>query len=281
VPTKQPKTARAVLPNKGVEAAYRRELDKLIGEMSNSVEYWLEAAYKANPPKMEAAIAEDARVGTASKARQEWSSLRSPSARMRKPMKELSDRWIKRFDDMSASIAERFAVSGMKHTDSSFKQALKDAGWTVEFKVTPLIRDAMNATIQENISLIKSIPQQYLTDVEGIVMRGFTQGRDLHAISTELQARYGVTKRRAALISRDQSNKLTATVTQARRVDLGLYEAIWMHSGAGKEPRPLHLKAGRDKLKFDVRQGAYIGGKYILPGTEINCRCSSKTVLPF
>lgn len=278
---KPPKTARAVLPNKGVEVAYRRELDKLIKEMSNSVEYWLEAAYKANPPEMEEAIAEDARVGTKSKISQEWASLRSPSARMRKPIKELADRWLKRFDDMSASIAERFATSGLKHTDSSFKQALKDGGWTVEFKVTPLIRDAMNATIQENVSLIKSIPQQYLTDVEGIVMRGFTQGRDLQAISSELQDRYGVTRRRAALISRDQSNKLTATVTQARRVDLGLYEAIWLHSGAGKHPRPLHLKAGRDKLKFDVRQGAYIGGKYILPGTEINCRCSSKTVLPF
>lgn len=278
---KPPKTARAVLPNAGVEAAYRKSLDKLIKEMSNSVEYWMEAEYKANPPVMAVEMAEDARVGSRSKASQEWASLRSPSARLRKPMKELSNRWIKRFDEMSASIAERFAASGMKHTDSSFKQALKDAGFTVEFKVTPLMRDAMNATIQENISLIKSIPQQYLTDVEGIVMRGYTAGRDLHAISAELQERYGVTKRRAALIARDQSNKLTATVTQARRVDMGLYEAIWVHSGAGKHPRPSHLKAGREKRKFDVRQGCLIEGEYILPGQKINCRCSSKTILPF
>jgi len=281
VPTKQPKTARAVTANKGVEVAYRKELERLVSEMSKSTEYWIEAAYKANPPSMEVEMAEDARIGKKSKISQEWASLRSPSARMRKPMRELADRWIKRFDDMSASIAERFAVSGMKHTDASFKAALKDAGWTVEFKMTPVMRDAMNATIQENVALIKSIPEQYFTEINGIVNRGFTAGRDLQYISDELQSRFGVTSRRAALIARDQSNKLSATITQARRVDLGLYEAIWMHSGAGKHPRPSHLKAGRDKLKFDIRQGAYLDGKWVLPGQEINCRCSSKTVLPF
>ena len=226
-------------------------------------------------------MAEDARIGKKSKVSQEWASLRSPSARMRKPMKELADRWTKRFEDMSASIAEKFAVSGMKHTDASFKAALKDAGWTVEFKMTPVMRDAMNATIQENVALIRSIPEQYFTEINGIVNRGFTAGRDLQYISQELQHRYGVTSRRAALIARDQSNKLSATITQARRVDLGLYEAVWMHSGAGKHPRPSHLKAGKEKLKFDIRQGAYLDGKWVLPGQEINCRCSSKTILPF
>ena len=269
-------------PNAGVQAAYRKELERLVSEMSKSTEYWIEAAYKANPPRMEEAeIAEDARVGKKSKLAQEWTSLRSPSARMRKPMKELADRWIARFDEMSVNIATKFAVSGMKHTDAAFKSALKDAGWTVDFKVTPVMRDAMNATIQENVALIRSIPEQYFLEVEGIVMRGFTAGRDLSYISQELQHRYGVTERRAALIARDQSNKLNATVTQARRVDLGLFEAQWLHSGAGKHPRPSHLKAGKDKLKFDIRQGAYLDGKWVLPGQEINCRCSSKTILPF
>lgn len=281
MPTKKPKTARAVQPNKGVEVQYRKALERLVAEMSKSTEYWIEAAYKANPPVMEVEMAEDARVGSTSKKRQEWASLRSPSAKMRKPMKELADRWIARFDEMSVKIATQFAESGMKHTDASFKSALKDAGWTVEFKVTPLIRDAMNATIQENVSLIRSIAPEYMLEVEGIVMRGFTAGRDLHYISSELQKRYGITSRRAAGISRDQANKLNATITQARRVDLGLYEAEWMHSGGGKEPRPSHLKAGREKLRFDVRKGAYIDGEYILPGQKINCRCSSRTILPF
>lgn len=261
--TAKRKTARAVTPNLGVQQAYKRELDKLIAEMSNSFEYWVEAAYKANPPRMEVAM--DA----------------LPSSELAKKIAAIGKRWIKKFDDMAEKIATKFAESGRKATDSSFQSALKDAGWAVDFKVTSVMRDAMNATIVENVSLIKSIPQQYLTDVQGIVMRGFSQGRDLKDISDDLQSRYGVTKRRAALIARDQSNKLTATVTQARRVELGLFEAIWVHSGAGKEPRPSHLKAGREKQKFDVRKGLLLDGEYLLPGQAINCRCSSRTVLPF
>ena len=49
---KRPKTVRAVRPNAGVEAAYRRAMEALIKEMSKSTEYWVEAAYKKNPGAM-------------------------------------------------------------------------------------------------------------------------------------------------------------------------------------------------------------------------------------
>lgn len=261
--TAKRKTARAVLPNAGVESAYRRQLEFLVAEMAKSTLYWVSAAYRANPSEL--SVAMDA----------------LPSIDLARRLRDIGKRWIKKFDDMAEDIAKKFADSGRKATDNSFQNALKDAGFAVSFKVTPVVKDAMNAVVAENVALIKSIPHQYLTDVEGIVMRGFTAGRDLKSISDELQARHGVTSKRAALIARDQSNKLTATVTQARRVELGLFEAEWVHSGAGREPRPSHVKAGKDRQKFDVRKGCLIDGKYILPGQEINCRCSSKTVLPF
>lgn len=261
--TTKRKTARAVTPNLGVERAYKRAMEKLIDEMSNSFEYWLAAAYKANPPRMEVAM--DA----------------LPSAELSKKIRDLGKRWIKKFDDMAAAIAQKFTESGCKATDSSFQQALKDAGFAVEFKVTPVMRDAMNATIADNVALIKSIPRQYSMEVEGIIMRGYTTGRDLQSITDDLQKRYGITHRRAAFIARDQSNKLNAVVTRARRVELGLFKARWRHSGAGKEPRPSHVKAGKEKKEFDVREGCLIDGKHILPGEEPGCRCTSETILPF
>ena len=261
--TTKRKTARAVHPNVGVQMAYRRAMEKLIDEMSSSFEYWLAAAYKANPPRMEVAM--DA----------------LPSQELSKKIRGLGKRWISKFDEMASSIAQKFTEAARRATDSSFQQALKDAGFAVEFKVTPVMRDAMNATIAENVSLIKSIPQQYLTQVEGTIMRGFTAGRDLKAITDELSDHYGVSKRRAAIIARDQSNRLTATVTQARRVELGLFEAEWVHSHAGKVPRPSHVQAGKDKAKFDVRKGLLLDGQWLLPGQAINCRCSSRTILPF
>ena len=255
------KTARPVHANKGVELQYKRALDKLVDEMAHSIEYWIEAAYKANPPS----IAQDA----------------LPSKELAKRLNEVGKRWTKRFDDMAATIAERFIQSGKKATDSSLQQSFKDAGWTVQFKPTKAIRDAMNASVIENVSLIRSIPQSYLKNVEGTVMRGYAAGRDLKQISDELQKHYGVTKRRAAFIARDQSNKLNATVTQARRVELGLFKAVWIHSSGGKHPRPSHVKAGKDKLEYDVRTGALIDGEYIQPGFLPNCRCVSRVILPF
>lgn len=260
---KPAKYVRAIRPNAGVEAEYRRALEKMVKEMSHSAQYWIEASYKANPPTLE--IAMDA----------------LPSQELSKRIKEVARRWIKRFDDMADKIAKQFVESGRSTTDRAMMSAFKDAGWTVDFKMTRGMQDAMNATIKENVALIKSIPQQYFLEVEGIVMRGFTKGRDLQLITEELQKRYGITSRRAANIARDQSNKLTATTEQARRVELGLFEAEWIHSGGGREPRQSHVKAGKEKRRFDVREGCLIDGEYILPGEKINCRCGSRVILPF
>lgn len=257
--TEQPKTVRAVSANRGVEARYRKELDALIKEMSNSAEYWLRAQYRKAPPE----VAMDA----------------LPAAEMAARVREVSKRWIARFNDMAADIAKRFAAGSIKATDNSFQKALKDAGWAVDFKMTRAMQDVAKAAVVENVALIKSIPQQYFTQVEGIVMRGYSRGRDLEEITKELLSRYEVTSSRAALIARDQSNKLNAVTTQARRQELGITEAIWQHSHGGKEPRKSHVAA--DGRKFKIAEGCLIDGRHILPGEEINCRCTSKSVLPF
>lgn len=255
----KPKTARAIHANRGVEAKYRKSLEGLVKEMSNSAEYWLAAQYRQAPPE----IAEDA----------------LPAAEMAARAREVSKRWIARFNDMADDIAKRFTAGSIKATDNSFQNALKDAGWAVDFKMTRAMQDVAKAAVVENVALIKSIPQQYFTEVEGIVMRGYSRGRDLQEITSELQSRYGVTKRRAALIARDQSNRLTASTTQARRLELGIKQAEWQHSHAGKEPRKSHV-AANGKV-FEIEKGCYIDGEWILPGTKINCRCASKSVLPF
>ena len=86
-------------------------------------------------------------------------------------------------------------------------------------------------------------------------------------------------QRRAELIARDQSNKANAVVNRARQMELGITEAIWMHSHAGKTPRPDHFKANGTVYK--IAEGCKISGEYIQPGEEINCRCTSRPVLPF
>jgi SPP1 gp7 family putative phage head morphogenesis protein len=261
---KKPKTVRAIPANRGLEVRYRKAMQALIAEMQNSVEYWLTAAYRKEPPRMLALVeqAQDA----------------APSAKIKKILDDLAKRWIDRFDEYAPKIAEAYLQGMFKSTDSAFRQALKDSGWTVEFKMTPAVRDAFNASVAENVSLIRSIPEKYLQQAEGIVMRSYSTGRDLETMVKELKTLYPISSRRAELIARDQSNKANAVVNRARQMELGITEAIWMHSHAGKNPRQDHVAANGKRYK--IAEGCKISGEFIQPGEEINCRCTCRAVLP-
>lgn len=254
------KVLRPVHPNVGVEAEYRRRMIKMIEEMHNSVMYWVEARYKNNEP----AIAMDA----------------SAASILRMTLNKLKNQWLKKFNEGARDLADYFAQDVSQRSDAQLKAILKKAGISVKFKMTPAQKDIFQATVQANVSLIKSIPQEYLKNVEGAVMRSVQTGRDLGALSKELQQKFGVSKRKAALISRDQNNKATSAFNRARQQELGITEAVWMHSHAGEVPRPTHV--AMNGKKYDVTKGMWDKdeGAYVWPGQLINCRCTSKSVIP-
>lgn len=277
-----PKTAAAVHANRGIEAKYRKALQRMIAEMHGSVEYWLTAGYRKFPPRMAAVVeqAQDAQVGTHAAKMQEFASVYSPSARIKRVLDDLAKRWIARFDEWAPKIADAYLQGMFKASDSAMRHALKDAGWAVDFKMTSTVRDAFNASLEENVGLIRSIPEKYLQQVEGVVMRSYSNGRDLETMVKDLKQLYPGASNRAVLIARDQSNKANAVVTRTRQLELGITEAIWLHSHAGKNPRPEHVKAGKEKRRYKIAEGCYIDGEYIQPGEEINCRCTSRPILP-
>lgn len=263
-PTGKPKTIAAVHPNAGLEVAYRKKLDALIHEMNASLVYWLKATYRAKPPEM----AQDAPDG---------SLEGSPAMRLRTEMWHLGDRWLKRFDDAAPDLARYFATAAAQRADGALAAALKKAGISVRFKMTAPMNDAYRAVIGENISLIKSIAQEHLAGVEQMVMRSVTAGRDIGALAKGLDERYGATRRRAALIARDQNAKATAVVTRVRQVECGITEAIWLHSTGGRHPRKSHQDASGKR--YNVAEGMLIDGEHIRPGELINCRCVCRSVV--
>lgn len=252
------KTLVAVRPNEGLEAAYRKRLEKLIAEMNSSIVWWLGAAYKATPPEM----AQDA----------------SPARTLLAVINKLKKQWQGKFDDEAPNLATWFSRSSQSQVDRSFANSLKKAGMAVKFSMTREVNDIVQATIGENVSLIKSISSQYFTDIEGMVMRSVAAGRDIGSLKQEIEDTYGVTNRRAALIARDQNQKATSNVNKARSLQLGIKYAIWQHSRGGRHPRKSHVEAtGR---KYEIAKGCKIDGEYIQPGQLISCRCVSRVILP-
>jgi uncharacterized protein with gpF-like domain len=248
-------------PNIGIQSAFRLKLSKLIREMAGSYLYWLRAQYRVTPP----AMAMDA----------------MSSAELQKRLRELGIRWEKRFEEAAPKLAEYFATAIRDRTERRLKEILRDGGISVKFTMTPALRDIMRAEIAQNVSLIRSIPQQYHQQVEGLVMRSVATGRDLAFLTSELKSRYNITDRRARLIAMQQNNAATSAIRRERETAAGIEEGVWLHSHAGKEPRPTHLRNHNNK--FNLREGWYDPDpsvrRRIWPGELINCRCTWRAMV--
>ena len=252
---------RPVHPNAGIRASYRKKLLAMVDEMLDSYLYWLRSAYRKNPPRM---AMDDV-----------------PARELEKALAALAKRWERNFDTASKELARYFATKVENRSRRTLMAILKKGGFTVEFKMSAALRDVMAATVAENVSLIKSIPQQFHSQVSVVVMQSVTAGRDLAPLTRQLQKQFGVTRRRAELIARDQNNKATAQITRARYVDMGIKKAIWLHSGGGKTKRPTHVK--QSGKPFNIDTGWYDPDpkvkRFIQPGELINCRCVCRPVV--
>lgn len=261
-PTRKPVRVAPVRPSAAVTAKYQAKLDALISRMAASVSAAVLAQYRRHPPEL--------------------ATDESPAAAMRETMHRLRRDWDARFDELAQTAGRRFPREATAHADRSFAAALKKAGFTVKFQASRVTNDLQQAAITENVSLIRSIPSEYFTQIQSMVTASATVGGDLGALAKGLQDQFGVTKRRAAIISRDQSAKITSGITKARQLELGIEKARWLHSSGGRYPRPLHVAYSQGKNGgpfYDVKEGALIDGKRTFPGYEISCRCVSVSVI--
>ena len=247
-----------VRPNVGVSIAYQCALEHAIRVMADEVEREIGLAYGDRPRLL--------------------ATDESITAELQRLIRRLSRRWQRRFDGLADEMAGRFARGALGGNDAAFMASLRSAGFTVRFQATPAMNEALRAVIGENVALIRSIPAEYLSSVEGTVMRNVQTGRDLFTMTNELRADHAIPLKRATIIARDQANKATAVFTRVRQLGLGITKARWLHSRGGRVPRPEHV-AFSGKL-YDVATGAYLEGKWVWPGTEINCRCVSIPYFP-
>jgi SPP1 gp7 family putative phage head morphogenesis protein len=139
---------------------------------------------------------------------------------------------------------------------------------------------------RENASLIRSIPDQMLTQVEGIAQRGVRAGENPRDLAREVRGRFGVTESRAKLIARDQVAKLNGQLTEARNKSLGIDKYTWA-TGQDERVRPSHEVLDGMLCRWDddsvysddggktwkPRSG--IGGYEGTPGSDFQCRCAS------
>jgi uncharacterized protein with gpF-like domain len=267
-----------ISPNSQSEQSYRAAIQKAVANMRASYEWWIASKYrKALEANVDTGrlpeLAQDAAKGDGVKARTD--ALFFELTRLR-------TYWTDYFDTFAKKLAEQQAQTWYRDNATAWGGRLKRAGFDVPMQLTPSQKLILRAKVPENVALIKSIQQDYHKDIEGIVLRSFVAGRDLATMAEEIKKKGDVSTRRAAFIAEDQSNKATAQMNAARQRELGITRAIWIHSSAGKEPRPKHVQAGRERWEFDPSVGIDFGDGFgfVKPGEAIKCRCISRSVIP-
>jgi SPP1 gp7 family putative phage head morphogenesis protein len=135
------------------------------------------------------------------------------------------------------------------------------------------LEDVLVATTRENVSLIKSIPEEYFKNIESIVFSNTTQGRSATSMIKQIQKQGKTTVKRAKLIARDQSSKLNSALNQKRQTNLGIEEYIWRTSG---DSRVRHNHADKNGKIFRWDTPPADTGH---PGQDIQCRCVAQPII--
>lgn len=246
---------------------YGAKLDALINTMIKTYTRELKALFTDNPPL----VTMDA--STASQSRILLNSLQSRFAKF----------FIDKSNDLAKNIFNRVDNASYKNLSESLKEL--SGGLTIPTPDMPAtLKEAMTASIAENVSLIKSIPQEFHRQIEGAVMRSMQPGGNgLPDVINAVERYKGVSHRRAKNIARDQVRKITTACNASRAQAVGIKKFEWLHTGASAESRPHH----KDVLNGQIYSFDDLPiidpktGERGLPGRLPNCKCSMRPIVDF
>ena len=87
-------------------------------------------------------------------------------------------------------------------------------------------------------------------------------------------------ERRAELIAKDQTQKVTQDFARANAQAYGATKARWIHIPGEKTSRITHMEM--DGEEFDINVGLYDPdvGENVLPGQLIYCMCTQEFLFP-
>ena len=177
----------------------------------------------------------------------------------------------------ATSIIENLASNNKKRFDRSIKSSTGvDLGNIIS---TEGLDDFVELNINKNVSLIKSIPEEYLKQIEVIVNNGVSSGARYSTIAKEMAGINKKLSNRIKTIATNEIQTINSQITLRRTESLGVDEGIFRTS---KDEKVRQCHKELDGMRYKLSQGAWSKTcqKYIVPGiTDINCRCSFSPII--
>lgn len=207
----------------------------------------------------------------------------------------LTNKLKRQFEQIFTAASPAFAATMVEQANEASAAAvhasLKALSGGLSLKTygikTPVMEEFMKAMIANNVSLIKSIPQDFFRDVQQAVLSSITDGKGLDDLSKFFQNQQGVEERRAKNIAIDQTHKAYNGLNKERMQKSGVQAFEWVHSGGGLHPREHHLDrwpAGLNGGHFDFSNLPIIDtrtGERGIPGQAVNCKCTMVPIIKF
>lgn len=197
----------------------------------------------------------------------------------------LKGKFVNLFGEEAQPIAEEFFNRNIRSTQSAFLAATKPLVEEQEKDARERKRKAMSSRkyelqidgrrnrlelsqfregIEENVNLIKTIPNQYFTKIEKAVEQRTRGKMTRGALVKRIKELGNITQRRAEMIADDQTAKATEAMMLARCRNAGIKRVMWVHSGVSMKPRDYH------KRRWDGHTGKFNGKPNGLNGYVFN-----------
>lgn len=217
-----------LVPPVAIQRVYGRKIAAIVRDMIKSYQPLLDL-YKSKSPQM------------AMDADGAWLSTD-----VEKLLKKLQSYWDNYLDENAQKIAKDMINKVLRNSNLQVQNALKNyiakERWElIRDKIPVPMQQAIKSHIAENVSLIKSVANQYHERIAGAIYRAITGTGTLTNLRREF-LKYGkMSERRAKLITSDQVNKVFNTLSARRMASVGINKVRWIH-GFPKEPRPYHAR---------------------------------------
>lgn len=298
-------TSNRLNVNAGIMSWYVKELTKLTKQMTTECTKELANIYKKLGYQVEFAqdkkdlktliLKESEKARIFINSNYNTGADESISSQVRIALNELQKKYGDKFNERSKELVKQLLKKTNRYSNMQINNALKDMlgdkakGFAlVGSAISPEKSEVMKAILFENVSLIKSIPDEYFKQITGAVARSIENGYGVKGLSKELEpmlSKFGKkAKRRADLIAQDQTRKAFTSLNIRNFNECGIKKFKWVHSGGSREPRKYHMDVLNGQV-FDLDTGApNETGKtpdYIYPGQEPYCRCIMQAVLDF
>ncbi len=196
-------------------------------------------------------------------------------------LSSLFDYYTDRAELLARDFTEQELLSLYGYVHGKYKSRFPNLTVSGEY-----YENIMQAVVNENLALIKSIPEQVVKDMQVVLSQGIISGNRKELVKN-LSRIKDVNENRAEFIARDQIHKAVEGFKQVENSALGIEYYEWLTAedervsegiGGHRQNNKRIFRYGSNEaiISYSSKRGFYYGK----PGDRPNCRCVAIGVIP-